>query len=598
MRELIMGGSKNIGSLTNKIRNNIEMFNYVCANVPYNKDMSIPEMVYYFVNDIKDIELCICGNKKKFMGFKNGYYKTCGSKACVIKSMKSTNIDNYGVDNPMRSDTIRDKARETIILKFGVDHPMKSEVVKDKHKKTMVERHGVEYAQQNKNIRSLSIESYNSNGDNNKISAKLRADKIKNKSIEEKKVIMDKKKDTIVENWGSVDNMYNHIVDKTRESSLEKYGTDHHLSNADIIRKRIETYMSNKVESIISEMPIDKSLVNRRMNENMTDYIFDINCNSCNNIFSINRQYFKSRIDNNEDICLICNPVTSGISKAEKEVLLYVRSIYNGEILENHKINNLELDIYLPDLKLGIEYNGLFYHSEYHKDKRYHVNKKTKFKDIGISLYQVWEDDWLYKRQIVESRISNLIGGNNRIGARKCVIKEVSSSDATKFLIESHIQGNVRSKVRIGLYYNNELVSLMSFGSLRISLGQKSIEGHYELLRFCNRLNTNVIGGASRLLKYFINEYKPLNVISYSDKSWSDGKIYKVLGFTFSHSSDPNYWWVDVKNCVRHNRFKFRKDVLVKMGHDPKMTEIQIMHSMKYLRLFDCGSDKWILNIN
>jgi hypothetical protein len=163
------------------------------------------------------------------------------------------------------------------------------------------------------------------------------------------------------------------------------------------------------------------------------------------------------------------------------------------------------------------------------------------------------------------------------------------------FLEKNHLQGFVGSSIKLGLFFENELVSIMTFGGLRKSLGQKNTKGSFELLRFCNKINHNVVGGASKLLKYFIKNYSPCNIISYSDFSRSDGNLYKKLGFELSHLSEPNYYYII--NGVRNHRFNFRKDKLVKEGFDKNKTEVQIMKERKIMRIFDCGMEKWILEV-
>ena len=183
----------------------------------------------------------------------------------------------------------------------------------------------------------------------------------------------------------------------------------------------------------------------------------------------------------------------------------------------------------------------------------------------------------------------------NRIFARKCEVLEISDNKLVRnFLDENHIQGFVGSKVKLGLFHEGVLVSIMTFGNLRKSLGQKSEEGCYEMLRFCNRLNTNVVGGASKLFKYFIRNNYIKEVISYSDSSRSDGNLYQQLGFNLLHETIPNYYWII--NGVRKHRFNFRKDNLIKKGADPNKTEIQIMNGNGYYRIFDCGSKKWLFS--
>jgi hypothetical protein len=160
---------------------------------------------------------------------------------------------------------------------------------------------------------------------------------------------------------------------------------------------------------------------------------------------------------------------------------------------------------------------------------------------------------------------------------------------------ENHLQGYVSSKYNIGLKYNGELVSIMSFGGLRKSLGQNSVNGHYELLRLCNKIGHSVIGGASRMLKFFIKDKSPIEIISYADRSWSSGSVYHRMGFKFDHETIPNYFWV--KNGLRYNRFSFRKDLLVKNGADPNLSESKIMKSKGYYRIYDSGNLKFTLRL-
>ena len=162
-------------------------------------------------------------------------------------------------------------------------------------------------------------------------------------------------------------------------------------------------------------------------------------------------------------------------------------------------------------------------------------------------------------------------------------------------LNSNHIQGFVGSNVSYGLYYKNELVSIMTFGGLRKSLGYNPKKGTYEMIRFCNKLNHNIVGGASKLFKHFIKINKPKEIISYSDNRYFDGSLYGKLGFEFIEETKPNYFYVINHN--RENRFKYRKDVLVKEGYDKSITEKEIMKSRGYSRIWDCGNKKWLINL-
>ena len=287
--------------------------------------------------------------------------------------------------------------------------------------------------------------------------------------------------------------------------------------------------------------------------------------------------------------CPICG---NNMSLAEKEIEDYVKSfgIKTETKVRGILSNNKEIDILIPELSIGIEYDGLKWHSDEFKDKNYHLNKTEECKKLGIRLVHIFEDEWMNKKEIIKSIIRNIIGKTeNKIYARKCIIQNVNDNEKKEFLEKNHIQGNVNSQINLGLYHDGERVSLMCIGKPRINLGRKtSLEDEYELLRFCNKLNTNIVGGASKLFKYFITNYNPTLTTSYCDYRWSIGNMYKALGFTLSHHSQPNYYYIIGNN--RKNRFKYRKSELIKEGFDPEKSEKEIMEERGIHRIYDCGS--------
>lgn len=263
---------------------------------------------------------------------------------------------------------------------------------------------------------------------------------------------------------------------------------------------------------------------------------------------------------------------------------------YDYSVTPNFRLKNRkEIDILVKDLNIGFEYDGIYWHSELKHNSDYHINKTNTALSENIQLYHIFEDEWECKQEIVKSRIRSIIGRvNNKIYARKCEVHEIDSKILKEFLETNHLQGNVNSKYRYGLYYNDKLVAVMCFGGLRKSLGLKSNEGEYELLRYCSKLNTSVIGGASKLLKYFIKEVNPKRIISYADKRWSNGNLYFKLGFKHIRDSKPNYFYI--VNGVRENRFKYRKSELVKQGFDSNKSEHEIMLERGIPRIYDCGA--------
>lgn len=282
----------------------------------------------------------------------------------------------------------------------------------------------------------------------------------------------------------------------------------------------------------------------------------------------------------------------STISIQEIQLLDFIKSITNKECLQKYRKFKKEIDIYIPELKLGFEFNGVYWHSDKFKSKDYHYQKWKLCNENDVKLIYIWEDDWKNKQKIVKSNISaNLNAIQNIIYARKCIIKKVNNEETKQFLNTNHLQGQCQSSIKFGLYYNECLVSLMAFGKKRMIMNQQSNDNDYELLRFCNKINTLVIGGASKLFKYFIDNYKPNSIISLADCSISNGNLYKILGFKEVGHTGLNYWWV--KNGIRYHRSNFMKHKLVAQGYDKNKSETEIMQELKCHKIYGPGNLKY-----
>lgn len=286
-----------------------------------------------------------------------------------------------------------------------------------------------------------------------------------------------------------------------------------------------------------------------------------------------------------------CPHCGNNMSSAETEIISFIESLGLSVESRNRTIlpNGKEIDILIPEKGVGIEYDGLLWHSDKYKNKDYHLRKTEECADSGIRLIHVFEDEWVNKRDIVKSMLSNILGmTERRIFARKCHIKEISWKDSSEFISKNHIQGRTASKINIGLFYGDELVSVMTFGKPRLSLGHKKKTYDYELIRFCNKLNTSVVGAAGKLMSYFVKHYSPWSIVSYCDRRWSNGNMYEKLGFTLDHTSKPNYFYVD--GCNRKNRFRYHKAALVRMGYDVEKSESEITKEIGLSRIYDCGT--------
>lgn len=276
------------------------------------------------------------------------------------------------------------------------------------------------------------------------------------------------------------------------------------------------------------------------------------------------------------------------------EFINFISSSYMGDIIYNFEIEEgYVCDVFLPKEGIGFNLLGLFKNCDLNVKWNNQLTILKKFNSNGYKMVQIFEDQWVNKGDIIKSRISQLIGNSNKIWARKCKIDEINDNKLIRDFLESnHIGGFIGSGVKLGLFHNGELVSLMTFGNLRKSLGQKSEEGHWELIRFCNKKNTSVIGGASKLFKYFIKKYQPSYITSYADKMWSDNNnMYEKIGMTFIRETKPSYFYI--VGGMRKNRFNYRKDKLLTFGFDKSLSEYEICKMCGIRRIYDCGTIKY-----
>ena len=283
-------------------------------------------------------------------------------------------------------------------------------------------------------------------------------------------------------------------------------------------------------------------------------------------------------------------------------------SIYEDELCKlfptEHRgvrgiIGRKEIDLYYPKHKIGIEFNGNYWHSELKKHKQYHLEKTRLAASKGIDIIHIFEYEWL--EQSTKAKIINLIENRlelckpTRVNGRDTLVKEITVKESREFLEKYHLQGNVASRVRLGLYWSDKLIGVMTFGTPRF--GDKY---EYELIRLAWNKDYRVIGGTQKLFKHFVREYKPSSIISYCDLSKFNGEVYFKLGFNLVGISEPNYKWVSIKgDNIVLSRYKTQKHKLVRLGYGSNtQTEVEIMQSLGFLRVYDCGNAKftWINN--
>lgn len=423
-----------------------------------------------------------------------------------------------------------------------------------------------------------------------------------NSNPENKKNRIEKSKKVLEEKYG-VDSIFklDSFKKNKKEIFIKKYGVHHPMHVLNFVEKLKTTIKEKHLLKLLPKLENnslslnDEYTVNKNGNSSKP---YNFKCLKCENTFT------STLLGSGKlPICRKCYPINKN-SKLE-EIIKDFLNEKNVKFINNDRsvLNGNEIDILIPEHKIGIEIHGNYFHSENHggKDKNYHLNKTRSSNNKDIKLIQIFEDEILLRREITLSRISNLLKINQKIYGRNCEIKEISKKNSSTFLNKNHIQGDSVDKFRYGLYYNDELVGVMTFGKKRKVLGNKEInDNEFELLRFSNKINTNIIGGFSKLLNFFIKKESPKKIITYADIRWSgidpEKTVYYKNNFTFIKITPPNYWYIDTKHFLnRYHRFTYRKDVLVKEGYSNEKTEWEIMQEKKFDRIWDCGSMKFEL---
>ena len=480
---------------------------------------------------------------------------------------------------------LRQKSEEMFFeLKYGVKNPYQLEKVKEKAKKTKLKRYNDENFRNPVKIKQTKLERHGNENYNN-------IEKIKetSKNLDYDKISFQTKQ-TKLERHG--DENYNNR-EKMKKTNLERYGFESY-TQTDLFKNKVKktffnhfgidhnkrTHIKN-IENLNEEFVRQNFIKDSRFLMDDFEEYFNIICRNT----SLNYKYQFNITELNK----------SNVCKTQQFIFDLIN--VENKIFNDHHLGK-ELDIYIPDYNLAIEYDGLMFHSEgkfIHPkfngpDKNYHLEKTELCLKNNIQLLHIFEtedlDLWL-------SMINSKLGLNNKIFARKCIIKELKSKETEDFLNKNHLQGFCQAKINVGLFYKDELVSLMTFSKPRFN---KKYE--YELIRFASKRNYTVIGGASKLWKYFVNKYNPKSVITYANRRFSNGDLYYKLGFNFIEKTQPNYFYFKHGEFKLYNRIKFQKKNLKNIleVYDENLSEAENMFNNNYRRIFDCGNLKfeWI----
>ena len=481
-------------------------------------------------------------------GFVKGMLLSDELKKKRSAKAKETFLKKYGVDNPSKTIEVKAKIQKTNLERYGHECSAQSEVVKEKIKATNLKKYGVEYSFQaevvKEKIKATSLERYG-------VDNSSKSDIIKGRIVKSNR-----------RNLGVDYPMQSKdVLDKSRVTSLQKYGTEY-PNQSEIVKSKIDA-------STLEHYGVNRACKLDEFKQKIVD---------------TNRERYGV-----DYTCLLYSGKLKGND-----------SSYNRDFAELLDSNNIKyereflLQKYSYDFKVGnilVEINPTATHNTHFNpygknriDTNYHKNKSNLAKDSGYSVIHVFDWDDIDK-------VVQLLRDRETVYARKCEVIFVNEVDANKYLDTYHLQGTCRGqKFRLGLYYKNQLVSLMTFGKSRFN---KNCE--YELLRYC--ASHNVIGGAEKLFKYFVNNYKPNSIVSYCDTSKFSGKVYDVLGFKYVKINSPRKHWYSKKE-KRHitDGLLLRQgyDRLFKENHGKGTSNEELILSRGYLPVYDCGQATYI----
>ena len=377
------------------------------------------------------------------------------------------------------------------------------------------------------------------------------------------------------------------INNKRKETMIEKFGVPFSLQRPEVRKKLSKSRLTPENEILLNDGDwLYKEYVVEQ--KSLTEIAKDLNI-----YYSTVGEYCKKH---NFTIRQRTN-----YSIQEKEICRFLESLNVDYVHSDWEaLGNKEIDVYVPDHKFGIELNGLYWHSHNPycthtpkiEDRNKHKIKTDLARSKDIDLIQITDFEWANKTDIIKSIIKTKVGLSNKLYARKCTLQDVPKNVEKDFLNKNHLQGYIPSNRAVGLYFDNELYMLITFGKPRYSKNTDT-----ELLRLCTKIDHIVIGGAQRLFNHIRQYYKTKRIISYCDMSKFNGNSYKSLGFTLSNTSKPGYYWTEGNYPI--SRYKCQKKRLHKWlkSYDPSKSESINMFIAGYRRYWDCGQSAWIQQI-
>lgn len=380
-----------------------------------------------------------------------------------------------------------------------------------------------------------------------------------------------------------------HEKTQREKTCLEKYGVKNVFEKEEFQLKAVQTMLqkygvtnfnrSKKPKYVLNTLNNPIWLYNQHISnkKTLTEISNDLNVH----VTTISRAFQRFNLD------VIKFPVSQG----EKDISVF---LHQNQILHETNIKNIipphELDIFIPDYNLAIEYCGLYWHSEQkNRDRLYHQKKLKACYKKGIQLITIFEDEWKLRNTQVKQKLLSLLHIDNRkkIHARQThITSQITTTEKNVFFDQNHIQGTGPGSITYGLTYEDEIVAMMTF------IDQK--KHNYVLSRYAT--SNRVIGGFSRLLSRFMNDHEWSTIISFADLRWSNGNLYDATGWVLDKIIPPDYYY-SPDGRTRYHKFNYRRKNLPKLlkTFDPSKSERENCDANNILRIWDCGKKRYVL---
>lgn len=492
--------------------------------------------------------------------------------------IEQTNIEKYGVKNVFQSEEIKQKIRETNVEKYGTDHPMKSKEIQEKTKNTLIKKYGVSNLMKSEFIKEKSKETNRE---------KYGCDNpMQNGNVREKS------KNTMVARYGvEYPFQSQEIYQKMIDSTVKKYGVEKPLQNAEIKNRVIKKFKKAVEENHDDNFRLSNALRGELFWEKMKG---GFSLKELSVFFQIQMNSLGSRLLNGEFKEKYYLNYMFPKQQTQKKIKAHLESLgFFCEFNNRKAISPLELDIFIPLHNFAIEFNGSYWHSEAilpsQISRNKHYNKTKLCREKGIRLFHIFENNWNLRKNQIMNFIKSILGKNSdRIMARKC---ELDYSRCPDFIENNHIQGPPNHALKyFNLIYKNEIIASITASRHH----RQNAQGNPVVLsRLCFKDGTTVQGGSSKLFKQMIIWVKNQGydrIISWSDNSWTEGGIYRTLGFELKKEYGPDYFYWDMKNNRYLSKQSQRKDLT---GCPKEITERDWCYQKGLYRIWDCGKKMW-----